>query len=232
MKSSVTNFLLSEISPQSLPLWLFFIQGRLDECALDFLSSALTHSHKLQTQLLRCPPLQHKFSITGSFAAQLDLVKRSACWLFRNVKCYFSPPDLRLFQLVSRFNPENICWQAFSFIPRLLLAVIFPLLHTANSDFSVNLNLCVCNFWCWAVCIWNWTCKGMKVRKKTTEPDLVKYYLEHLVQCKQSVTSSWTAMILMLRRLWETGANTVSLQAPSGLALCSLSGWVPTSTIC
>lgn len=33
------------------------------------------------------------------------------------------------------------------------------------------------------------------------------------MQCKQSVTSSWTAMILMLRRLWETGANTVSLQA-------------------
>lgn len=33
------------------------------------------------------------------------------------------------------------------------------------------------------------------------------------MSCKQSLTSSWTAPILMLGRLWETGASRVSLQA-------------------
>ena len=33
------------------------------------------------------------------------------------------------------------------------------------------------------------------------------------MSCKQSLTSSWTAPIWMLGRLWETGASRVSLQA-------------------
>lgn len=81
---------------------------------------------------------QHKLFITGSFAALLKVVYVGC---FRNVKCCFPPLDSRLFEVVSRFKTENICWQAFSFIRSLSLAVVFSFLHTANSDFSVDLSL-------------------------------------------------------------------------------------------
>lgn len=112
-----------------------------------------------------------------------------------------------------RIKPKNICWQVLSFIPGLSLAVV--LLHTEKPFLLLFwfLSVCVCTFWCWGDVFEIKLAGGWKWEEKTTEPDLVKYYLEYVVQCKQSVTSSWTAMILMLRRLWETGANTVSLQA-------------------
>lgn len=96
-----------------------------------------------QTQLLRSSYYNTNSPSLHSCAALLDLVTTSECWLLSNGKCYFYLPQLRLFQLVSRFNPE-IMFTSFFLHPRAVISRCFPFTSYSKTDFSINLSVCLC----------------------------------------------------------------------------------------
>lgn len=143
---------------------------------------------------------------------------------FRNVKCGFPPLDPRLFEVVSRFKTENICWQAFSFIRSLSLAIVF--FFSSHSKLWL---FCwfefACNFWCWDFVSEIKPAGGQEWGGGEV--------------LSGALGAAWTASDFQLNCYDFKAENAVvnwcqhSFPAgPSGLALCSQLGPVPTSTIC
>lgn len=153
--------------------------------------------------------------------------------MFRNVKCYFV--HLLTFDCSSSslwIQPRNdLFHKAFPFHPQAIVSCCFPFTSHGRNLSSLSFSF-ECNFSYWGFLKLNLQ-RDKNGVKKTSQPDLVKYYLGYVVQCKQSVTSSWTAMILMLRKVVGKRCQRRFPRRPfwPGAVLC-LSGSVPTSTIC